>query len=206
MKKLFLLVCSASLFVSLLSQAPGNIKENDSKNVIGIYSGAGILEMSGHENQTGIVAAHGNSLFTYGLSYDRYISKRVRFETGIFYAKYCVTDHLVLEPYFNEYLTEYLRIISIPVVIKYYFPGNFYINGGTIIDFGLSRGGGWDITDAQNGFALCAGGGKEFSLNKFSIYIEPDFILHAAIPFSGDLTQKKFFVPGVKIGLNYKIN
>jgi hypothetical protein len=27
----------------------------------------------------------------------------------------------------------------------------------------------------------------------------------AAIPFSGDLSQQKFFVPGIKLGLNYNL-
>jgi hypothetical protein len=52
---------------------------------------------------------------------------------------------------------------------------------------------------------LSIGAGKEISFSKFSLSIGINFDLHATIPFSGDLSQQKFFVPGFKIGLNYKI-
>jgi hypothetical protein len=205
MKKSLLLICLVSIFVIAYSQDQDDTGIIKTKNSIGIYSNIGICELSRHQDQTGIVAAHGNVAFSYGLSYNRTISRRLKLETGIFYTKYSIVDHIIEFSNLNFYAKEYFQIISIPIIIKYYFPKDYFISGGTILDLGFERNN-WVISDPQNGFALSIGAGKEISFGKFFLSIGTNFDLHAAIPFSGDLSQQKFFVPGLKIGLNYNIN
>jgi len=204
MKRLILLVCFASLFVTIYSQDQIS-NTPKTKNEIGIFSNVGICELSKPQDNISIATTHGKAVFSYGLDYLRYISPKLRLETGIFYSKYTIVDHIIDEPDFNFYATEYFKVISVPILLRYYFPKEYYISGGTILDLVFERPGGWKLSDTQNGFCLSIGFGKEISFNKFSLSIGPNFDLHAAIPFSGDLSQQKFFVPGFKIGLNYKI-
>jgi hypothetical protein len=205
MKRLIFFVCFASFFVTVYSQDKVSDAQPIPKNEIGIFSNVGICELSGPQAHTFISAAHGKAVFSYGLNYMRTISPKLKMETGIFYSKYTIVDHIIDAPDFDFYATEYFKIISIPILLRYYFPKEFYISGGTILDLVFARPGGWNLSDSQNGFGLSIGAGKEISINKFSISIGTNFDLHAAIPFSGDLSQQKFFVPGLKIGLNYKI-
>lgn len=205
MKKLFLLICFISVFEALCAQDKVANEKFKPGNAIGIWSSAGICELSRHKDRPDIAAAHGKAAFSYGLSYTRTMSQKLKLETGVFYTKYTLVDHIIEEPYFNFYATEYFQIISIPILVKYYFPHDYFISGGTIIDLGFERNM-WNISDSQNGFALSIGAGKEIAMGKFSLVISTNFDLHAAMPFSGDLSQQKFFVPGIKLGLNYNLN
>jgi hypothetical protein len=205
MKRLILLVCFASLFLEIYSQDQVTNGLLKSRNDIGIWSNVGICELSRHNDQTGVVAAHGKAVLSYGLSYITTISPKLKLETGISYTKYSIINHVIAGISLDFYATEYFQIISIPILLRYYFPKEYFLSGGTILDLGFERNG-WDISDSQNGFALSIGAGKEISFSKFTLSIATNFDLHAAIPFSGDLSQQKFFVPGLKIGLNYKIN
>jgi hypothetical protein len=203
MKRLVFLVCFVSFFVTIYSQdqVTNTLKP---KNEIGIYSSVGICELSKPQDHPSIFAAHGNAVFSYGLGYIRTLSQKLKMETGILYSKFTIVNHIIEDPDLNFTATEYFKTISFPILIRYYFPKNFYISGGTILDLVIARPG-WKLSDTQNGFGLSIGAGKEISFNKISLSIGTNFDLHAAIPFSGDLSQQKFFVPGFKIGLNYKL-
>ena len=205
MKRLILLVCFASFFVTIYSQDQVTNTQPKTKHEIGIYSNVGICELNKPQDHPSIATAHGKAVFSYGLDYIRTISQKLKLETGIFYSKYTIVDHIIQEPDFNFYATEYFKVISIPILLRYYFLKEYYISGGTILDLVFARPGGWNLSDTQNGFSLSIGAGKEISFSKFSLSIGTNFDLHAAIPFSGDLSQQKFFVPGIKIGLNYKL-
>lgn len=205
MKRLVFLVFLASLFVSIYSQDQVTNAQLKTKNEIGIVSNFGICELSGPRSHPFIAAAHGKAVFSYGINYVRTLSQKLKLETGISYSKYTLVNHIINDPDFNFYATEYFKIISIPILLRYYFPNDYYISGGTILDLVYARPGGWILSDSQNGFALSIGAGKEISFSRFSLSIGTNFDLHAAIPFSGDLSQQKFFVPGFKIGLNYKL-
>jgi hypothetical protein len=209
MKKLILLICFSSMFVVVYSQDQVNHESKEAKNGIGVFSSVGICELSRPQDNYNVIGAHGNAVFSYGLNYSRTLSKRTKLETGIFYSKYSLVNHIFLKQDlivdFDFYATEYLKIISIPILVKYYFPKDYFLTGGTILDLGLKRGPGWLISDSQNGFALRVGAGKEISMGRFYLSIATNFDLHAAIPFSGDLSQQKLVVPGFKVGLNYKL-
>jgi hypothetical protein len=204
MKRSILLVCFASLFVAIYAQDQATY-DLKIRNEIGISSNAGICELTRLPDLVDVVQAHGKAVFSYGLIYDRTISQKLKLETGIFYSKYSIVNHILNQPDFNFYATEGFKIISIPILIKYYFPKDYFISGGAIVDLCFKRIM-WLISDSQNGIALSIGAGKEISFDKLALSIGPNIDLHAAIPFSGDLSQQKFFVPGIKIGLNYKIN
>jgi hypothetical protein len=209
MKKLILLLCFSSMFVIVHSQDQVNNELKDFKNGIGIFSNVGICELSRHQDNYNVIGAHGKPVFSFGLDYSRALTKRTKLETGIFYSKYTLVNHIFLKQDmvvdFDFYATEYLKIISIPVIVKYYFPNDYFLSGGTILDLGLKREPGWLISDSQNGFALSFGAGKEISMGRFYLSVSTNFDLHAAIPFSGDLSQQKILVPGFKIDLNYKL-
>jgi hypothetical protein len=209
MKKLVLLICCLPMLVKVYSQEQGKHDQVDAKNSIGVFSNIGICELSRHQDQVDIVGAHGKAVFSYGFNYSRNLSKKIKFETGIFYSKYTLVNHIVHKQDMlivaDFYPKEYLKIVSFPFLIKYYLPKDYFLSGGTILDLGLKRGPGWLISDSQNGFALSFGAGKEITMGKFYLTIASNFDLHAAIPFSGDLSQQKFFVPGLKVGLNYKL-
>lgn len=205
MKKVCLTICIVLLFTAINAQDKNAIEKFKPENSVGIWSSAGICELSRPKDRADIVAAHGTAAFSYGLSFTRSLSRKVKLETGLFYTKYCLVDHIVEEPYFNFYAKEYFQILSIPILVKYFFPHDYFISGGAILDLGFERNM-WNISDSQNGVAMSIGAGKEITTGKFSFIISTNLDLHAAIPFSGDLSQQKFFVPGIKFGLNYNLN
>ncbi len=206
MKKSILLIFFASLYAQTYSQDLGSPVDFKRYNVFGIYYNIGICEPLGYQSQTAIVSSHGKSAFSYGFKYLRPISQKLKLEAGICYSKYIIVDHLVLEPSLDDYLTESLRTMSIPVLLKKYYQKNYFLSLGTLIEFGLSRKNGYLITDTQTGFGLSIGAGKEISINNLSFEIAPKLDLHSIIPFSSHLFQQKLLVLGLKIGLNYKIN
>jgi hypothetical protein len=205
MKKSVLFICFSLLFATIYSQDKVSNESIDSKNAIGIYSNIGICEITGHQYHTNIVNAHGQEVFIYGLKYIRSVSPKLKIEYGISYAKYTVVDLFTgdLSSYFEG--REYLILISVPIIFKYYLPKNYYLSGGTMLDLVPWRNN-WIFTESQNGIGFCIGAGKEIMIKRFLLYVEPNLDLHALIPFSGYLSQQKFFVPGLKIGINYKLN
>ena len=204
MKKSVLLILFAPLYVVTYSQDPG--KNLKAENVIGIYSDIGICQPLGHNRHGGIVSSNGKEAFSLGLKYLKPISQKLKLETGICYSKHTIVNHLVLEPDLNDNLTESLRTISIPVLLKRYYPKNYFISLGTMIDFTLSRAGGWAITDPQSGLGLILGAGKEILIDKFSIDIEPNLAIHSLTPSHNLKNRQRLFFLGLNIGLDLKID
>jgi len=191
-------------FISAYPQDKDTYELTKNQSSIGLTSSIGICEVNQPVDKANISSSHGNLVISYGLIYDRTLTKRLKIETGICYAKYSIEDHIISEPFYNFYVTENYYVISIPVLFKYYFPNDYYLSGGTILDLVAKRGD-WKISDSMNGFALSTGIGKEITIKKFYISLGVNFDLHTAIPFSGDLSQQKFFVPGFKVVLGRRI-
>jgi len=205
MKRLTVFVFFVLFFTTIFSQEQSSKDDIRPNNVFGFFSNFGICQPVGSHVATDIVTPHGKEAYSLGFRYQRPISKKFSIETGICYSKYAIINHLV-DHNINDYLHEILKTISVPVLLRQYYPNNYFLRFGSMIEFGLSRKGEYGITDAQTGFGISIGAGKEFFLNKFSLDIAPNLDIHSIIPFSSHLFQQKLIVLGLKIGLCYNLN
>jgi len=59
--------------------------------------------------------------------------------------------------------------------------------------------------DAQTGFGLTLGAGREFRTRWITFNISPGLELHSVVPFTEDTYHQRLFVAGLKIGLSYNL-
>jgi hypothetical protein len=208
MKKTILFIFLVSISALIYSQDHGSNEEMMPKNTIGIYSNIGICQPLRFTTMHDNVTPHGKETYSFGLKYLRSLSNKFGLEMSLCYSKYNIRNHLIIDTPLpiNESLAESFRTITIPILLRRYYPKNYFISFGTLIDFGLSRKGNYLITDTQTGFGLIACGGKEFRINKYSLDIGPNTEIHSLIPFSSKKNQQRLFVIGLKASLNFKIN
>lgn len=205
MKRLNLSILFVFIFTFSFCQEWSPTNSNAPKNVIGFFSNIGICQPIGAKGTTNTLTFHGKEAYSIGLKYQRSISEKFSLETGISYSKYSTLIHFVDDGFSGD-IYDNLSTISIPVLLRRYSPKDFFFRFGSMIEFGLSRKGEYGITDAQTGFGISIGAGKEFVLNKFSLDIAPNLDIHSIIPFSSHLFQQKLFVLGLKIGISYSLN
>ena len=84
--------------------------------------------------------------------------------------------------------TETFELISIPVTLKRYLTGNFFISTGTLIDFAFN--GKPDRIDPQSGLGLTLGASREFRMNNYVIDLSPVAELHSVVPFAEEENQR----------------
>ncbi|HSL85330.1 MAG TPA: hypothetical protein VK861_00180 [Bacteroidales bacterium] len=97
--------------------------------------------------------------------------------------------------------TETFELISVPVTIKRYLTGSFFISAGTMIDFAFNGKPSW--IDPQSGFGLTLGTGKECRVKAFVIDLSPVAELHSVVPFAEGEFQQRLFVVALRIGISY---
>jgi hypothetical protein len=202
MKRIIILGFFALLFMASYSQDEVTHQPPKTKIEIGINSGFGFCKFSSNQDHTEIVSAHGKTVVPYGLNFMRIISRKIELETGIIYTKYTNVNHVIFDG-LNFYATENFNVISVPILLRYYFIKNYYLNGGTILDFGFSKGP-YKISRFQNGFGLSVGAGKSIPIGKFSLSVAANYCIHSEIEFNGK-SKLRIFEPAIKLGLDYKI-
>jgi len=145
---------------------------------------------------------HGYQSWFAGVKVSGMLSEHYRLEIAACYSRHKVGFELSPPIYAEEKIyTETFDIFSIPVTLKRYVQNSYYISAGTIVDFALH-----DKPvrlDAQTGFGLTLGAGKEIRIKDFIIDITPGLELHSVVPFTEADNQQRLFVAGLKIGFSY---
>jgi len=77
----------------------------------------------------------------------------------------------------------------------------FFVNGGPIVDFQTTE----NSINSQSGIGYSLGLGGKYELNKFSLFINPNFKRHAVIPFEKEMYQQKITEIGIQAGLGFRL-
>ena len=139
-----------------------------------------------------------------GVSFSGMVSPEYRIEIAASWSHHKIGFELS-PPIYDEskVYTETFETISIPVTFKRYLRNNFFLSAGTIVDFALD-----DKPvrlDAQTGFGLTLGAGREFRTRWITLDLSPGLELHSVVPFTEDTYHQRLFVAGLKIGLSYNV-
>jgi hypothetical protein len=145
---------------------------------------------------------HGYESWSAGVKLSGMVSEHYRMEIAACFSGHTVGFELS-PPIYDEkkIYTETFRTFSIPVTFKRYLQNNFFISAGTIVDFTLH-----DKPvrlDAQNGFGLTIGAGKEIRIYNFVIDLAPGVELHSVVPFKSEDNQQRLLIAGLRIGFSF---
>jgi hypothetical protein len=149
---------------------------------------------------------HGKSLRTIGVSYSRETGlKNLYLEPGICYFTYRYKG--VFTSYANKTWEEErtVKLISIPIKLRYEIGKYVFFNGGSYIDIDLAtEGRGW--IKEFTGIGVGIGAGLQYYLkNKIGVYLNPQIDVRNLVAFSNE-TPQRIFNTNLLVGLAYRIN
>jgi hypothetical protein len=203
MKKLALLIFLAFLSKAIYSQNQISFDKVLPNNLIGFYTNLGVVDPFSFQKKSVDDFFHGKESLSIGFKYQRSLSKKLKLDLSLRYSKYkIVTEGPENIPPYPGPFTELFETITIPVTIKMYFPKEYFLSFGPLIDFNITKETDSFFKDPQSGFGLSFGVGKEFLISKFTFDISPNLEIHSLLPFNSTDHQRLLF-GGLKIGLNF---
>jgi len=137
----------------------------------------------------------------FGIRYLKPITSKLYVETGLNYLSMQLKVNpapmgIIIEPRYED-----LNIISVPVYANYTLGKYFFVNGGPIVDFQTTE----NSINSQSGIGYSLGLGGKYELNKFALFINPNFKRHAVIPFEKEMYQQKLTEIGIQAGLGFRL-
>lgn len=203
MKRTIFLLLFALQFAILFAQE----REFDRSIMAGVYAGGGInmpVRLTTKYITEETSPWHGFESLSAGVSLSGMVSPVYRIEIAAAWSFHRIGFELS-PPIYKESrtYTESFNTLNIPVTFKRYLRNNFFLSAGTMVDFALS-----DKPvrlDAQTGFGLTLGAGREFRTRWITFEISPGLELHSVVPFTEDNYHQRLFVAGLKLGLSYNV-
>jgi len=203
MRKLNLFLLVIFPFTALFAQE-GKFDRNI---MAGVYAGSGInmpVRLTTKYITEETSPWHGFASYSAGVSFSGMVSPVYRIEIAASWSHH-KTGFELSPPIYDEskIYTESFTTLSIPVTFKRYLRNNFFLSAGTMVDFAMD-----DKPvrlDAQTGFGLTLGAGREFRTRWITFNISPGLELHSVVPFTEDTYHQRLFVAGLKIGLSYNL-
>jgi len=195
--RLTMLLCLFSLFG--FSQTETQKNQID---VIGNYSSTEVFRFT---ELLGAGSIDNGNSFSLGINYNRKISEKIWFNTGVNYFKSLNDLHPAPtgEPIVitKDIKTELIRI---PAKVRFDLLKWFYIKTGFSLDTELNSSGSY--IDNQSGLAYSLACGINLNLNK-QIYfnIEPEWNLLSIVPFNSNDYQQHFQTSGVNFGVGFRL-
>ncbi len=172
-------------------------------NSLGLSFGFAHNELIRNDNLDGGASYVGKGNLTYGFFYQRKFNENLALETGLGYENNTIK---VIPEYFPDILLPTyeikIKIINIPVFVKYTFFRYFFINAGTMLDFEINRDK-YQNTDDQSGIGFGGGIGGQYTFHNFTLSINPFLKYHAVIPFHKEQHQQHLTETGFKFGIGY---
>ena len=169
----------------------------------GFGAGAVGQGFSSKKDGGGGSSQEGQSLNTIGISYWNEIAKQLYVETGFHYLVHQYTTHSHMPPimiFDNE-----IKLISIPLKIRYEAGRYIYFNSGFYVDLDISE-------DHPNSFNNFSGVGfgvgmglQHYFKNGIGIYTNPQLDFRNLHPFSAQYSSEKLFNGNLVFGLAYRI-
>jgi len=174
---------------------------SQSKNTVSAVFGVSGNDVSIH-GSIGDFGYKSKSGTLFGFTYSRNFNSSISLETGVL-----VSDNKTEETFIipgmgrgNAYGT--VKMITIPVFIKYSFLKYLYLDGGPLIDKQTNYTNNSTLND-QSGIGFELGIGGKYSFNKFTVFINPSLREHDVIAFAGKGSSFNLLEAGVKLGLGY---
>jgi len=201
MKRTILFLLIVLPFAALFAQE----KEFDRSIMAGVYAGGGInmpVRLTTKYITEETSPWHGFESLSAGVRFSGMVSPEYRIEIAACWSFHKIGFELS-PPIYDEskIYTETFETISIPVTFKRYLRNNFFFSAGTMVDFALN---GKPVRlDAQTGFGLTIGAGREIRTRWVTIDFSPGLELHSVVPFNEDNYHQRLLVAGVKIGFSY---
>ena len=201
MKRTILFLLIVLPFAALFAQE----REFDRSIMTGFYAGGGInmpVRLTTKYITEETSPWHGFESLSAGVRFSGMVTTEYRIEIAACWSFHKIGFELS-PPIYDEskVYTETFETISIPVTFKRYLRNNFFFSAGTMVDFALN-----DKPvrlDAQTGFGLTIGAGREFCTRWFTFDLAPTLELHSVVPFNEDNYHQRLFVAGLRIGFSY---
>jgi len=201
MKRTILLIIFVLLYASLYSQG----KVFDKDIMTGVYANAGLnkpVRIITRYITEETSPWYGYESWSAGVKVSGMLSANYRIEIAACYSGHSVGFELSPPIYTAKKIyTETFGTVTIPVTLKRYLQNNYFFSAGTIVDFAMQDKPVW--LDAQTGFGLTIGVGKEIRINNFNLDLAPGLELHSLVPFYSEDFQQRLVVAGLRIGFSY---
>jgi len=186
------------LFFSLASQVTAQ-----NSNRISFFYAFSSNDLLRNEGLDGAPSYDGRGSDIFGFSYQRFLNEILSLETGIEYSK----NKIEITPNFYPDIDMTpnkvtIEMFTIPIYTNFNFLKYFYANAGLLIDFEVNRDE-YPKTDEQSGVGFGGGIGVQYTLQNFTLYINPMIRYHAVIAFQKENYQQHITEAGVKFGIGY---
>ena len=143
---------------------------------------------------------NGNGFFSIGVTYLRPIFEDMDIEFGVEFGRFNYLYNPVRSLDGRQNVG--LSLITIPLTVRYYFWQFFFVNGGLLLDFDITRN---NHLTPQSGLGLSGGVGfhYDFSSLPVGIFVNPFARHHSLLLFSRDGHNTRTMEAGIRIGLVY---
>jgi hypothetical protein len=169
--------------------------QNQNSFGIGVGSGSGVILKPPADNESSYVL---NVAHSFELKYLRKVNDKLNFETGIAWYKNNVTFTPFSDPESDVIPTDYdIKIIYIPLFMKFNFGKRYFINTGLIGDIDVSNK---NHLSKQSGVGIGLGVGIEYSIFKtFILTFNPYTNLHGTIMTTKESYPTRILDIGLKL-------
>lgn len=174
---------------------------SQSKNNISILYGVAANSVSIH-GAIGDFGYNAKSGTMFGLSYARDLNQSLSLETGLVFSDNKTQETYIIPGVGEGVLNGTVKMITIPVFVKYTFFKYFYLDGGPLIDKQTNYKSGSELND-QSGIGFEFGIGGKYSFDKFTVFINPSMREHALITFGNTGSTFNLLEAGFKFGVGY---
>ena len=203
MKKLFSLFLGGLLFSCFNLNAQDKAGKFTARE-IGIYSSVGVNNIFTFQLLDGAAGYRNDGFIALGGNYIQNINRLLDFEIAVEYSKHNV---LVSPSYipFGDMAEERreFKILSFPVMARINVGKYFYLNGGLLFSFDMSKE---KMIDNQTGIGGILGLGVKYNFDRnISVFINPYSKVYPLIPFLPDNYHQRVWENGIRIGLMYNL-
>lgn len=153
---------------------------------------------------SGATGYHGERFYSLGITYLRPIKNQLALETGAEYEDHSEVSNPLIMPDFEYHETHHhISLISIPILIRWTFARYFFAQGGTFLDFDLSRD---NNLDSQTGLGINLGIGAKYDFKSgVSVFVNPYLKYHSAIPFNPKKYRDHLGEEAFRFGVAYRL-
>lgn len=142
--------------------------------------------------------ADGKGVYDFGLFYNKKTSKKfsISIEPEYSIQKIITTSFSSGYDVQNQYE---LHIFNLPISLKYDFVKYFFINGGIMMSYDLSK-----VLDDQTGIGAQLGIGFQFNIKNIYMALNPTIKTYSLIPFKNSGYQYHCMESGLKFMAGYR--
>lgn len=186
MKKSLIMLC-AILCLPIYSQRSKN-------SYVGVHFTFGENAYFTFSEMEGSPGYNGKSYFSIGVDFKSGIAKNLEIETGLNWSEHRLEKQASIMPDIDgDPIPFEIRLISIPIIIKYRFFRYLFINGGAILNMETT-------SYNQSGLGFRAGLGAGYTFKSgLGFSVNPYYQMNAMFPYE----DYKLVHSGWKIGVGY---